>query len=40
MQRASDLNLLDEGKVLGDVIARGARMMTVFGNAQAGLGIF
>ena len=40
MQRASDLSLLDERKVLGDVIARGSQMQMVLRNAAAVLGLF
>lgn len=40
MQRASDLNLFDGKKALGDVIARRTRMAMVFRNAQAVLGLF
>ena len=40
MQRASDLALLEERKVLGDVIARGSQIQLVFHNATAVLGVF
>ena len=40
MQRASDLNLLEERKVLGDVIAHGTQTVTAFRTAAGVLAFF